>query len=165
MGSNSQDDLEEIPQPIQIATFPIHGKKSTVTLTYLKEVQIWLRRAWKELGRGLDAGPCAATGAARSYNPTDHLGNQNPQKNVQIAFNMKSSSSEALKGTTETTHVSPTISPAQAGRRRGRRYSPQGLARATPAPWGARGDLPQARLRHTGTCGPKFRQQDSHPLG
>lgn len=46
---NSQRDLEEIPQPMRISTFPIQGRKNTLTLTYLKEAKIWLRRAWKEL--------------------------------------------------------------------------------------------------------------------
>lgn len=49
LGSNSQGDLEEIPQSVHISTFPIHRTKSTITLTYLKEAGIWLRRVWKEL--------------------------------------------------------------------------------------------------------------------
>lgn len=47
MGSSSQGDLEEMPQPIHISMFPIHRRKSTITLTYLREAQIWLSRAWK----------------------------------------------------------------------------------------------------------------------
>lgn len=49
LGSNSQGDLEEIPQSVHISTFPNHCMKSTITLTYLKQAGIWLRRIWKEL--------------------------------------------------------------------------------------------------------------------
>lgn len=49
LGSNSQGDLEEIPQSVHTSTVPIHGTKSTITLTYLKEAQIWLKRVCKEL--------------------------------------------------------------------------------------------------------------------
>lgn len=65
---------------------------------------------------------------------------------MQVAFDIKSSSSGALKDTAETAHVSPTISPARAGRGRVTPLQPPTPGKGEPSNAGPRGDPPRARL-------------------
>jgi len=78
LGSDSQGDLEEIPQPNHIPMSPVHGRQSTTTFTHPREAQTWLRRAWKMLGRAQTQDLAPRPGRPQATEPQITSGTRSP---------------------------------------------------------------------------------------